>query len=110
MTATSDRVYLLKTHGDGDLKITIPDSYKVTFGPVAPGAKGYGTGQLALRVYEAENKQRAIFTDVISFRDLSIPVERKIKGKKVESKSKSDGRGNRSAQEEIEVDESWVTE
>ncbi len=33
---------------------------------------------LALRFYESETKQRAIFTDVVSFRDTSIKIEEKL--------------------------------
>jgi hypothetical protein len=55
----------------------VPTSYKVTFGAVVPGAKasGYSGGGWGLRIWEATDKQRAVFTDVVSFRDLSIPVE-----------------------------------
>ena len=69
------KTYLIKTSRDGELQIDIPDNWKVTYGPVSPGARN---GELALRIYEAETKQRAIFTGVQSFRDLSIPVRRKV--------------------------------
>lgn len=61
----------------GKQRITVPAEYKVTFGAVVPGAKatGYGGGGWGLRIWESTDKQRAVFSDVISFRDLSIPVE-----------------------------------
>lgn len=70
------KTYLIETN-NGSIQIDIPDDWKVTYGPVSPGAKGYGN-DLALRIYESETKQRAIFTGVRSFRDMSIPVRRKV--------------------------------
>ena len=72
--------YLI-THDNGDeRKVTVPSDWKVTFGPAAKGMQR-GTGPnnlkipLALRFYEAETKQRVIFTDVSSFRDMSIKTQ-----------------------------------
>ena len=65
---------------DGKYRITIPTTFKVTFGPVAVGGKlrggGYGEpgGSMALRIYESDTKQRAVFVGVKSFRDISIPL------------------------------------
>lgn len=73
---TTVKTYLIDTN-QGSLQIDIPENWKVTYGPVSPGAKGYGN-DLALRIYESDTKQRAIFTGVRSFRDMSIPVRRKI--------------------------------
>lgn len=60
----------------GKQRVTVPESYKITFGAVVPGSKanGYGGGW-GLRIWETADKQRAVFSDVISFRDLSIPIE-----------------------------------
>ena len=86
---SDDTVYLI-THEDGtERKITVPSAWKVTFGPAARGANKAGGGAnykvpLALRFYENETKQRAIFTDVVSFRDLSIKIE--VKRKSVQEK------------------------
>lgn len=71
------KTYLLDT-GREQMQIDIPDDWKVTYGPVTPGAKSYGGAEYALRIYETESKQRAIFTNVKSFRDLSIPVRRLV--------------------------------
>lgn len=66
-------------HEDGtERRITVPSSWKVTFGPAAKGMNTKNAPYkvpLALRFYEADTKQRAIFTDVVSFRDLSIEVQ-----------------------------------
>jgi hypothetical protein len=72
-----DKSYLVVTK-DGELRVTVPENWKVTYGPIAPGTRGWnGVQNLAIRFYESAEKQRAIFTDVISFRDLSIKVEKK---------------------------------
>lgn len=74
--------YLIEFKNGKRQRITVPSSWKVTFGPAAAGAnsaKYVGEGRapmpLALRFYEAENRQRAIFTDVLNFRDTSIKIE-----------------------------------
>ena len=77
-----ETTYLI-IHEDGtERKITVPSDWKVTFGPAA---KGMNAGKnpsykvpLCLRFYENETRQRAIFTDVVSFRDLSIKTEIKV--------------------------------
>ena len=76
-----EKVYII-THEDKTKKrITVPADWKVTFGPAARGENaGNRSGQhlkmpMALRFYESETKQRAIFTDVVSFRDASIKIE-----------------------------------
>lgn len=60
-------------------EIVVPEAWKVTFGPVSVGGgrvNGEGAGSMALRFYEDDKRQRAIFTGVRSFRDLSIPIRR----------------------------------
>lgn len=76
MTETGTRTYEIVT-SRGKQRITVPETYKVTFGAVVPGAKaaGYSGGGWGLRIWESADKQRAVFSDVVSFRDLSIPVE-----------------------------------
>ncbi len=79
MHKADERTLLIK-QGDGtELQIDIPDTWKVTFGPAARGesapSKGHGMKMpMALRLYESEKKQRAVFTDVVSFRDMAIPM------------------------------------
>ena len=57
---------------DGEMKITIPDSYKVTLGVFQPGHDH----TMALRVWKTKDQQYACFRGVVGFRDLSIPLER----------------------------------
>ncbi len=74
----SPRTYLLVFERGGKKRITVPANWKVTFGPAAVGlgktAYGGAKVPMAIRFYEDENRQRAIFTEVVSFRDMSIPV------------------------------------
>ena len=74
--------YLIRFQNGKEQKVTVPESWKVTFGPAARGnnatSKHTYKMPLALRFYENEKKQRAIFTDVASFRDTSIQIEEKV--------------------------------
>lgn len=72
------KTYILDCKGGKQRRIDIPEDWKVTFGPISPGSRGEHGGALALRFYEGKDKQRAIFTDVLSFRDASIPVLEKV--------------------------------
>jgi hypothetical protein len=69
------RTYEIVTQREGKFRIDIPETWKVTFGPVI-GAKGYESSGLAFRVWETDKQQRALFTNVTSFRDLSLPMMR----------------------------------
>lgn len=60
----------------GSFKITIPADAKVTFSGTNPQHPTHGSA--TLRIYKTENQQLAVFTDVIGFRDLSLPVERLV--------------------------------
>lgn len=63
----------------GKFTVTIPADWKVTFGlPRGNNGAGYGGADRELRVYEAETKQRACFTNVISFFDTSLPIFREV--------------------------------
>ena len=84
MTEDKKTTYLI-LHEDGTKrKVTVPSTWKVTFGPIArtssaPRPNGYQQKMpIALRFYEAETKQRAVFTDVVSFRDMSIIIEEEV--------------------------------
>lgn len=74
------KTYILELKGGGLRRLTVPANWRVTFGPLIGGQKGSyeNHGVLALRFYESENQQRAIFTDVRCFRDASIPIEEQV--------------------------------
>lgn len=65
---------------NGELrKVTVPATWKTTFGPTAPFSgknTDYNHG-LALRFYEGSSKDnlRAVFTDVVAFRDADLEVQ-----------------------------------
>lgn len=105
-------VYLIERTNGEEIRLTVPSAWKVTFGPAAPPRKdgyaaSYGAGRFALRFYEAENKQRAIFTDVCGFRDLSLAMEKKVKRVEESSSSYKSEKGSNAAQA-IEIEEAWV--
>lgn len=105
--AEAVRQLLVKTHRE-EFRLTIPIGWKITFSKVNPQAGGHDAH--ALRIYESDNQQRACFTGVESFRDLAIPLERRIKKTKTKAEAASDGRGKRSAQRDEEVEFEWVAE
>jgi hypothetical protein len=109
--AEGKTTYLIERH-DEQLKLTVPSAWKVTFGPAAPPRKDgqhyYGGGKFALRFYEAENRQRAIFTDVVSFRDLALPMERRVTRVEKNATSRKDEKGSNEAADTY-IEEAWVT-
>ena len=71
--------------------IEIPESWKITYGPVLGEIKGGDVQRRGstpvgncLRVYETKDKQRMLIPNVVSFRDLSIPVMEIVDDKEVE--------------------------
>lgn len=79
-TSPKMKTYLIEFENKRRQRITVPETWKVTFGPAVAGSNkptpGYNHKMpMALRFYETANQQRAIFTDVVAFRDLSIQVE-----------------------------------
>lgn len=76
---SKETTYLIEFKSGKRQKITVPSDWKVTFGPAAVGKSRTSPSDLkmpmALRFYENDKKQRAIFTDVKNFRDTSIKIE-----------------------------------
>lgn len=75
--AASEQKTLLLTMRDGLKKrITIPASWKVTFGPLVPGSKDTtvnGSTAIALRLWsgsKGSEVQHGVFTNVESFREM----------------------------------------
>lgn len=69
--------YEIRFTGGAKKRVTIPASWRVTYGPLTPGVKGgaYGDGEGAvLRMYENKDKQRAMFRKVVEFFDTSLPT------------------------------------
>lgn len=100
------RTYLIERSRE-QIKVTVPDTWRVTFGPVVVGIKKeYGTSSApVLRFYEGEIA-RALFTDVESFREVSIPVEKLFVKRKGSAKWEESRSGSSSAKEEV-IEEKW---
>jgi len=66
--------YVIETK-DGFFRLSLPDSYRLTLGPLVVGGK-YAPDMhtLVLHIYEG-TKQRAIFHNVRCFRDAAIEIE-----------------------------------
>lgn len=65
----------------GEFVIELPPEYTLTFGAVNPGSPPHGRDLHCLRVWEGSGnskKLRAVFCDVRGFRDLSMPLARKV--------------------------------
>ena len=100
--------YLVIRKGGRDQKVTVPARWKVTFGPLNPGAKGIGDHTSpALRFYESANKQRMVITDVVSFRDMAIKVEEKRTNVKQQMMRKQTPNGDKEVVVEGRVEE-WI--
>ena len=108
-------VTLLIVCKDGKRIIEIPDTWKITYGRLHGGdsrAGGFGDGNV-LRIYESKEKQRAIFTNVVSFIDLSIKVKKLVakKEEEITIKTKSGGKKReRQHEERQDIQEEWVDE
>ena len=98
-----ETIYEIVTKQD-TFRLTVPSTYKVTYGKVQPGGKGFDDSGNVLRIYESDTKQRAIFLNFLSFRDLSLPLERLVKATSSKSSQKDDGKGNASRKASVETD------
>lgn len=103
-------VYALRLKSGGERRVTVPTAYKLTFGPTVPYLKhssgAHGDGTWALRFYDGNNL-KCIFTDVSSFRDMSIQVLEKRTRSKRQTIEKAAKYGGRSAVVEATI-ETWV--
>lgn len=105
---------LLLTMRDGtQKKITIPREWKVTFGPLVPGSKDASVnsgGATALRLWsgsKGSEVQHAVFTNVESFRDMSIRVMEQVTKTQTEHYRKADDENAEAVAVEVAVKE-WV--
>ena len=56
------------------VRFTIPESWRITFGPPVPGAANPG-GEYVLRVWEGKDRQRLLLRNVTEFRATHVPIE-----------------------------------
>lgn len=88
------KIRYLVQQQSADFVIEVPASWKLTFGMVNPGSEMGRSGSLhCLRVYEGE-KVRAVYCDIKGFRDLSIPMARKVQSETRSSEWRQDSEGN----------------
>lgn len=106
--AEETRTLLIDRHGE-KLRVTIPAGWKVTFA-VINSQDRHGESQAGrdLRIYEAGEHCRAVFTGVQSFRDVSIPVEKLVVAKSGESSWEEDGEGNTWEKRQVNVKKDWT--
>lgn len=100
--------YLVNAQG-GEFVIEVPANWKITFGAVNPGANTHARDLHCLRLWEGE-KLRAVYCDVRGFRDLSIPLARKVSRETGASSWTMDSQGNFEGNEKREVETEFVLE
>jgi hypothetical protein len=107
-TETPDDVlsYYVSTGRGEDFVLQIKASWKLTFGAVNPGGQMSGRDMHCLRIWEGE-KMRAVFCDVRGFRDLSLPLARKVSSETGTAEWKQDSNGNFEASERRAIETSW---
>lgn len=88
-----EKVKYLLLGAKGDFVIEVPESWRLTFGAVNPGGPTHGRDMHCVRVW-AGQRLRAVYCDVRGFRDLSIPLARKIEREVGEASWTSDSMGN----------------
>lgn len=93
------RTLLVSTAKDGQFKIEIPDGAKLTFGPAIPFGKGerysgVSVSEYALRIYQGSKENLiAVFTGVREFRDIDMPISKKVTSEAGKTLWKSDEGG-----------------
>lgn len=103
--------YLILQQG-GEFVIELPAEYKLTFGAVNPGGGAVSGRDLhCLRVYDGPNTKtshlRAVYCDVRGFRDLSIPLARKVQKETGSSSWTMDSEGGFEATRKRELESTW---
>lgn len=95
--------YLL-SGGKGDFVIEVPSSWRLTFGAVNPGGATHGRDMHCVRVWEGQ-KLRAVYCDIRGFRDLSIPLARKIEKETGHANWTMDSSGNFESHRRVTVED-----
>lgn len=113
MAQETKRTYILNMKDGTKQKIKLPPNWRLTFGPLVPGAKDSAHNSrdaLVLRIYEGnKDNQRAVFTGVESWRDtqdLEIEVEQ-VQTKQQMAQVDIPGEGRKDVLAQMEVRQ-WV--
>lgn len=97
-TTVEMTTYLLYMKDGTKRKFTCPSSWKVTFGPLVPGSNKEGNmnggGATSLHFYADQAHQKAVFTQVESFRDTSMQYEEEVVQTQEEQFYKKDEHGH----------------
>lgn len=93
VSSEAKTTYLLIMKDGSKQKITCPTKWSITFGPLCPGTKDFnGSSATSLRFRDGSH-QKAVFTGVESFRDMSIGIEEEINKTQQETFYKHDENG-----------------
>lgn len=93
--STGNTTYLLIMKDGSKQKITCPTKWTLTFGPLCPGTKEFnGSSQTSLRIRDGQH-QKAVFTGVESFRDMSMGIEQEVNQTKEETFFREDEAGQK---------------
>lgn len=104
-TATPEtKILLMDCQGGKKRRVTVPNAYKVTFGPIIPNERGNHGGN-ALRIYESKERQVAVFTDVIAFREEALKVEELVTKTESRRMGKNAPGADRDAVMEVKITE-----
>lgn len=108
------KTYILTLKGGGIRKVTVPASWKMTFGSLVPyvQGKGYPAGSdqrpYGLRFYEGNKENlRAVFSDVIAVRDSDVAIMEKRTEVKRQNAMRHTKNGEKAVVVEARVSE-WV--
>jgi len=109
--AAKNKTYILELKNGNTRKITIPHTWKMTFGNVVPyQGKGSHSGEfrVALRLYEGNKENlRAVMTDVVAIRDSAIQIVEKRTEVKRQASQRQTTQGMKDVVIEARVTE-WV--
>lgn len=104
------RKYLI-IEARGEFVIELPADYKLTFGAVNPGGQMNGRDLHCLRIYDGKSTKtahlRAVFCDVRGFRDLGIPLARKVQKETGSASWTMDSSGGFERSEKREIEAEW---
>lgn len=100
------RTYEIET-SRGAFRVDLPETWKVTYGPVVGSDKTSVGRTMAFRAWESDNKQRLLISDVIAFRDISIPMKRRAVRKYGSEEWREDD-GSWTGKRAEQVQKSWV--
>ena len=106
---TETKTYLLELTGNRLRRVTVPDHWRLTFGPTTPYEKKENRGGYdvwALRFYDGKNLI-AIFTDVKSFHDESIEIMERVTKVQRKATQRATPKGMKDVMVEARVTE-WV--